>query len=165
MKTKTILLLCLLMGIGLTYVSAQNDKGNVNHAYASWWNQVEGWLPLACSDADLNDPNVEWLQAVVDIHVVEKWKDGHPYLTIWKVRWPDAESTSGEVFKVNEKDIFIEEYNQEGDWTVETIYWYAVITGNWGSKYHVVIKDVWTYVGPGPEDWTEDFTVISADCK
>ena len=166
MKTKAFLVLSLFMGIGLTQLSAQGKSVNDNHAIAYWWHPVDGYFPLVCSEVvpmTFLDPNFEWLHATVNVHVVEKLRDGLPYLTVWKVKWEDATSTSGEVFKVNEKDIIVEEYNQDGVNVTETWMLYANIIGNWGSQFHIVIKIVYTYLGD--DNWDENWTVIKADCR
>jgi hypothetical protein len=165
MKTKTFLLLCLFMGFGLTWLSAQCDEKNGNHPVEYWWT-TDGYLPLVCSDVAPKswlDPDFEWLHATVNIHVVQKCRDGHPYLTLWKVKWEDATSTSGEVFKVRETDVILDQYNQNGDNVTETAFWFANIIGNRGSKYHIIIKAVYTYLGN--DNWDDDYTVIKADCR
>jgi hypothetical protein len=167
MKTKTFLLVCLIMGIGLTKLSAQGKSDRDNHAITDWFITSDGYFPLVCSDVaptDFLDPTFEWLHATVTVHVVEKLRDSLPYLTIWKVKWEDATSNSGEVFKVNEKDIIAEGYNQDGVNVTETWMWYANIIGNRGSKYHLAIKIVYTYTGID-DNWDQTWTVIKADCR
>jgi hypothetical protein len=167
MKTKAFFLVCLFMGIGLTQLSTQARSESDNSAIAYWWYQVDGYFPLICSDVapkKFLDPNFEWLHASVNVHVVEKLRDGLPYLTIWKVNWPEATSTSGEVFKVNEKDIIAEEYDQDGVNVTETWMLYANIIGNRGSQYHLAIRIVYTYTGKN-DKWDETWTVIKADCR
>jgi hypothetical protein len=165
MKTKTFLLLCLFIGFGFTRLSAQSADKKDNHVVTYWWT-TDGYFPLVCSDVapkTFLDPDFEWLHATVNIHVVEKWRNGHPYLTLWKVKWENATSTSGEVFKVHETDILLGKYDQNGENVSETDYWFATIIGNWGSQYHIVIKAVYTYLGD--DNWDEDYTVIKADCR
>jgi hypothetical protein len=167
MKPKTFLLLCLFMGIGLMQLSAQSEKKDGNHAVAYWWNEQIGYFPLVCSDVApkfVGDPDFEWLTATVNIHVVEKWKNGQLNSIIWKVNWEPATSSWGEVFNVNEKDILSPEYYQDGE-KLATDYWYANIIGNLGHQYHLCIKVDWTYRGPGPDDWDAAFTVIKAECR
>jgi hypothetical protein len=167
MKTRAFLLVCLFTGIGLTQLSAQSDKNNGNHAEAYWMNEQIGYFPLVCSDVVPEyflDPRVEWLTATVNIHVVDKWKNGQLNSSIWKVNWEPAISTWKEVFNVNEKDI-LGPINVQDGVTLATDYWYANIIGNLGHQYHLCIKVDWTYIGPSPDDWDAAFTVIKAECR
>jgi hypothetical protein len=165
MKTKTFLLLCLFIGIGLTQLSAQSGKNDGNHAVAYWMNEQIGFFPLVCSDVAPKswlDPDFEWLTATVNIHVVEKWKNGQLNSSIWKVNWEPATSNLGEVFIVNEKDILGPVSVQDGV-TLATDYWYANMIGNWGDQYHLCIKVDWKYTD---DMWVPiAFTVIKAECR
>lgn len=93
MKTKTIILICLLLGIGLVELSAQTKtvvlEGSVPNGY---------FLPIIC-----NGTNVDYLVGDFSYHVELHYVNGIP---IWQQGQARGELTSsaGEVFKLKETD-------------------------------------------------------------
>jgi hypothetical protein len=96
MKTKKLLLLCLLIGMGLTVVSAQSTNKGDNRAI-SYKVQIWGWMPAYC------DGFHEDLYSILDVHVIDKYQDGVVVSSIsqWK---GETISSTGEIFKWREVD-------------------------------------------------------------
>ena len=86
MKTKTLFLLCLLLGFGFTQLSAQS----VN--YTMEW---EYWTPIYCGGVQ-----VDYVTGTATAHVVEHYTDGE---LVWLKMHSCGEVTSesGEVFTIH----------------------------------------------------------------
>jgi hypothetical protein len=161
MKTKTFLLLCLFLGIGLTQLSAQNAGHAISHYF-----QEEMAVPLTC---DVNTPPV-MLKAVFDVHCVmfntgvDVWNAEDQ---IWmKMRYKGTlMAPSGEVFLVDE----VLTNGHKGIGTAVTdpdyyavIHFVAKLKGNMGS--HIIMsgyfdQTIWWDIN----EWV--FTVEKAVCN
>lgn len=100
MKTKTFLLVCLFLGIGLTQLNAQNGKNGSNITTETGvWNGYE--VPVYCDGTMVDD-----LTGTVNYLNVIFWKDGNWVREIHYI-WGEVQSTKPplfEVFKVIEID-------------------------------------------------------------
>jgi hypothetical protein len=100
MKTKTFFLLCLLLGIGLIQISAQERA-------ISCYVHISIVMPLSCENKVL----IDWVNVDVDGHYVMKLNDGDWSNWVWK-KWRftgtlTIEST-GEVFNLD----YVETYDR-----------------------------------------------------
>jgi hypothetical protein len=135
MKTKTLLLLCLFLGIGLTQLSAQNGK---NHSYNVTADAVWGWYtPVYCHGVLVDE-----LEGTGDAHFVDHYVNG-----VWQwehIYYKNGVGTSdwtGETFKFTELDKFF--YSKRIDnyeWTCDTH-----VKGDKGSLYNVTF--IMLYLG------------------
>lgn len=128
MKTKTLLLLCLLLGIGLAQVSAQNGKNGSGSESVKWvWDAYYLDVPINCNEAV-----VDRLIGSVTVHLIDHYKNG---ALIWEKEQFDGEATNpgtGEVFTV--KDIF------EIDANTWEMTGHCNLTGNFGTHYVLIYK-------------------------
>jgi hypothetical protein len=128
MKTKTLLLLCLLLGIGLIQISAQNGKNSTGSESSKFvWDAYYLDIPVNCNKAV-----VDRLIGSVNVHLIDHYING---ALIWEKEQFDGEAKSqvtGEVFKV--KDIF----------EIDAITWemtgHCNLTGNYGTHYVLTYK-------------------------
>jgi hypothetical protein len=101
MKTKVFFLICLLSGIGLVQLSAQNGKnGTGSEVFYEVW--APYWIPVYNSEGTLIIDELTQDMAVV--HHVEHYKNG---VWVWGKCQVSLEAVSvntGEEFKVHEKD-------------------------------------------------------------
>jgi hypothetical protein len=97
MKTKTFLLLCLILGNALTKVSAQSSEIEKNHSY-SYTKVQYSFFPVYC-----NNVLVETFKGDLNYHIIDHYKNG---VGEWGINLCEGEFTSktGEVFRVNELD-------------------------------------------------------------
>jgi hypothetical protein len=151
MKTKTIFLICLFIGIGFTRLTAQTD------VYKFY--DTGGLMPITC---DGND--IELLSYTADFTWLShsqqgKWK----WVKVVACNWT-ATSSSGEEFKANEHDPAIEILDAAGNRIQEKGTWRIVLNGNWGSHYRIT----WAYtitVDPNdPNNLLWDFSLLEAKC-
>jgi hypothetical protein len=101
MKTKTLLLLCLLSGIGLTQLSAQNGKnGTGSTSEFDVWDAY--WIPVFSPDGN----QIDLLEGWATMHNVFYYKDG---VWLWRRQQFSGEAVSvgidrisgtGEVFRI-----------------------------------------------------------------
>jgi hypothetical protein len=94
MKTKTFLLICLLLGIGLTQLAAQNGKngsGTVSHEYEYGEWTVPVWCEGVISDL-VTCPNLI-------VAVTEHYINGELVWVDQVVETREWTGTSGEVYK------------------------------------------------------------------
>lgn len=141
MKTKTFLLICMLSGIGLNQISAQNGKdgtGSTSSYYV--WDQFE--MPVYC-----NGVLVDYLVGSVAYHEIIHFKDG---VWVWIINQDKGEAISsftGEVFKVKE--------NGRTDKGITS----AILKGNYiGSKgSHYIMTVLWDFI-------TGEITYIKTVC-
>ena len=123
MKTKTLLLLCLFLGIGLTQLSAQNGKNGTGSVQVkSVWDSYNIPIPVIC-----NGEEQDMLVGSVYLHGVMHFKDG---VWLWNNVTYFGEVTSkktGVVYSV--KDIFkISTYDLYG-------FGHCKLEGSDGSHY------------------------------
>jgi hypothetical protein len=97
MKTKTFLLLCLIIGIAMTKVSAQSSEMGNNHSY-SYTTVLFSFFPVYCNNA-----LVETFTGYLNYHDIAHYKNG---VGEWAISLCEGEFTSitNEVFRVNELD-------------------------------------------------------------
>ena len=152
MKTKTFLLICLFLGIGIARLSAQTDVYK--------WSEVTGQWPLTCDGITVEvldcTGTLTWLSHDEKDKVTgEKrwaWVKAH-------FKWTATSTITGEVFKATEKDPGIEVYNPvTGDYIKEVGFWHAIIKGNMGSHYNITYS--YSYDQQG--NWT--FAFVEAKC-
>jgi hypothetical protein len=148
MRTKTFLLFCLFMGMGLTQLSAQvpdppdnkNGTGTV-----TGYHEYEGYLLQAYCDGVL----AEELEGTLYVHYQVHFKNGN---FVWALHECSGEfistSGSGEVFKVHD---IPHKYDPNMEFQYES---YNFI-GNQGSHY--VGKLAWNNI-------TWELTIVKAMC-
>ena len=128
MKTKTFMMICLLLGIGLQQLTAQNGKNNSGSESTKFvWDAYYIDIPVYCNEAV-----VDRLIGSVNVHLIDHYKNG---VLIWEKEQFDGEATSqetGEVFIV--KDIFeINAYTWE-------MTGHCNLIGNYGTHYVLTYK-------------------------
>lgn len=134
MKTKTFLLLCLLLGIGTTQLSAQSNDKNINRSYAYWFEiPTGGMFPVSCDGVD-----VDWLYYGTNLHVVAHVQNGVFQWQIFEAKW-EATSSTGEIFKGKEFDKLIITSGEPSIDISAPAYgtWRANLQGNMGSRYQL----------------------------
>ena len=127
MKTKTLIMLCLITGIGFTQLSAQDlppngNTGSVSHFWV--WDGYYTDIPVNC-----NNDDVDRLVGKVTVHNIDHYKGGE---LVWVKQQFDGEVTSaltGEVFKV--KDIL------KAEAPFANFPGHVHLVGNKGSHYMV----------------------------
>lgn len=136
MKTKTILLLCLFFGIGLTQISAQSINSTGTYTLQGWFTGSY-WSPVYCGDNQ-----VDILEGgEIIIHYVVHRKEGN---RLWRIDQIRGEVTSTkepyEVFRIVELD----KYDfVEGSFS--TLTWKYNLLGDKGSHYiGTLIQDLVT---------------------
>ena len=151
MKTKTLLLICLFLGIGIARLSAQTDVYK--------WSEVPGSCPVTCDGID-----VEWLNyscTLTWLSHYEKDKLTGEKKWAWvkaQANWT-ATSSTGELFKTTEHDPGVEVYDPvTGDYIKEVGTWHFILNGNMGSHYNITYS--YSYDQQG--NWTFEF--VEAKC-
>jgi hypothetical protein len=158
MKTKTFLLICLFLGIGMTQLSAQKGKNNDTYTIKVpvVWDGY--WMPIVC-----NGDFVDYLFGTVTVYCEYHFKDGVPMWLNYHTLG-EAVSTSygsitgtGEVFTIKENDF--KQNTDQGVWPrFLTIHFN--LNGNKGNHYlGIVTMDTWN---PNPDNTA--MTVIKFTC-
>jgi hypothetical protein len=150
MKTKVFLVLCLLMGIGLTKLSAQPAIGKSGNWIRDETFGYFGTLPLNCDFTNMAN-----ITGTVRCHTVTHYSnyDGDVYNFDWCRQEFHGEFTidaTDEVFKVNDIFTLIGPYTQPGTG-------HANYIGSQGSHY--IVNYLW-------DDWADpnDITIVSVKC-
>ena len=125
MKTKTFIILCLFLGIGLTQLSAQPDNkhgtGSVAYDYPGL-----GWLTGVYCDG----VQVDFMEGTGDAHVVDHYTNGIQDWEILTFSGVGKSDWTQEIFTFKEQDKF---WNpKQGDWMVN-----AHIKGDKGALYNI----------------------------
>lgn len=147
MKTRTILLLCLFLGMGLSRISAQTDVYRFPLSGALF--------PVSCDGTNID---------VVSFDVPSFLWLSHSQRGTWTwvkamTHWKFTSTLTGEEFKVIEMDPGTENYDPEtGELVSETGTWHAIMIGNQGSHYNIT----WSYRYSAADGWT--FSFVSAKC-
>jgi hypothetical protein len=143
MKTKTFLLLCFFLGIGMTQLSAQNGKNGTGAiTEKTTWDTYYVDVPVNCNDAV-----VDRLSGPVKMYNVYHYKNG---VLLWIKQQYDGEVTSqktNEVFTV--KDI------AKYDMVPLIGYGHCNLKGSNGTHY------ILTYIWDGDND---TFQFVKAVC-
>lgn len=131
MKTFLLFLAILfLSSIISTNVEAQEKS---KRALQGWFTS-EYWSPIYC-DGNM----VDMLEGgTLRVHYVYHYIPGKLYKEKYQLKG-EVTSSTGEVFKVSEKDVY---YVESGTWYVT---WKYNLKGNWGTHYiGEVTQDVWS---------------------
>jgi len=110
MKTKTLLCLCLFLGIGLTQLSAQNDKNGTGSVV--YYHLSEFYTDIWC-----NGVFVDWIVGEGTGHVVDHYKNN---VLQWSVFTYSGTATglNGDIYTFREIDKFY--VPKQGVWTCHT---------------------------------------------
>jgi hypothetical protein len=147
MKTRTILLLCLFLGMGLSRISAQTDVYN--------FPPTPSLFPVSCDGVTVD---------VVSYSAPFKWLTHSQHGTWTWVKamthWTFTSTVTGETFKVIEKDPGTETNDPEtGQRLYETGTLHAIMIGDQGSHYNIT----WAYKFIEADmSWSLSF--VSAKC-
>jgi hypothetical protein len=149
MKTKTLLMLCLLAGMSCTPLSAQNGQNGTNGSYSEHF--ISNFMiPVFCDGVQ-----VDLLDSPLDWHHI-----GHYHKGVWLWCYVQlsgqavSTSGSGEIFKVmliGKQDNNIQ---SNGEWLFVS-YLHVNLKGNMGHNY------IATFI----MDYTGGVELIKAVCK
>jgi len=142
MKTKTLIMVCLLLGIGMTQLSAQNGKNGIGAVseYFTW----DGYyidVPVVCGEAP-----VDRLVGIASCHMIYFYENGVIVKETGKFTGQVTNSRTGEVFNVF--DVYKCDYSDMGG------YGHFNIKGNQGS--HLIIFYYY--------DWVTGYEFLKANC-
>ena len=134
MKTKTLLLICLFLGMGLTQLSAQDDQTGKTYSerYTASWSD-----PVFC-DGIL----VDWLDCTWTVHHVAKFVHGEWIHCFTQSTGSAVSENTGETFTIKEigkQDNNIQSTG-EWDWVVDI---HLNAKGNSGSHYEIFATLYW----------------------
>jgi hypothetical protein len=140
MKTKTFLLSCLLLSIGLTKLSAQDlpdpyahNKHGTGATITTGGTEYPVWVPVICDGAF-----VDFLSIDYTLHYLDHWKDGNWISYVISVKG-EAKSETGETFEFNEQ------IKEDGFTSPPFIIsWKINLRGNKGSHYIMSLAYDWT---------------------
>jgi hypothetical protein len=135
MKTKTLIMVCLLIGIGLTRLSGQDGpngkNGSGSDSYWMTWGIV--------TDVFCNGQWADYVEGDVSWHMVDFYKNGRLYKIIEEARGVLTSAFSGETFQIKELD----KLWNDGEGTTWVCHTY--LRGDQGNHYMI--------------DWLYDYTV------
>lgn len=98
MKTKTFLLLCLFLGIGLTRLSAQNKNSTGSVVTLETFDVGAFSEPVFSTDGVI----IDWLNGPITVHYVRHYKDGFWVSEIAHFYGELVSDATGEVFSIND---------------------------------------------------------------
>jgi hypothetical protein len=98
MKTKALLLICLFLGIGLTQLSAQNEKGTGSVVTLETFDAGAFSEPVFSTDGVI----IDWLNGPITAHYVRHYKDGFWVSEIAHFYGELVSDATGEVFSIND---------------------------------------------------------------
>jgi len=113
MRTKTFLLICLFLGIGLTQLSAQNGQKDAPKTYSEWVSRT--WSEPVFCDGIL----IDWLDCDVTFHHVAKFVKGEWLHCYGAAAGTAVSEKNGELFTI--KDIGKQDNNIQPDGTWEWV--------------------------------------------
>ena len=121
MKTKSLLSLCLVMGIAITQLSAQSDKGLGNKTLIETvvWDY---WQPVYC-----NGLEVDYLFGEVNARSISVFKNGILVKSMWHSYGNVTSDATGEVFTLLE--------NSKTNIMTLISTWHFTLKGNEGTHY------------------------------
>lgn len=96
MKTKTLLLICLFMGIGMSRLLAQN--GNNGNGVVSIWDETSDWQDVIAEDGTVLDV----LEYTLQVHAQIHYKNGEIFRVDYEGHGTALSSKTGEIFKMSE---------------------------------------------------------------
>jgi hypothetical protein len=131
MKTKAFLLFCLLLGLGLTQLHAQNGKDGTGSIRFDWSNPYV--IPVICDGVQ-----VDYLTGWVPTKVTAHFDRGILSFYIITFHCEFTSDKTGEVFKYQEKDRVGEKITSDA---YPIVFFHGVLIGNKGTHY--VIEAVW----------------------
>jgi hypothetical protein len=152
MKTKTFFLICLLLGIGLTRLSAQNGQNGTTGSYSERYSWTFD-IPVFC-----NGQQVDLLTGELEWHHKAHFQNGD-WLTCFVQLFGEAVSVgfidangnkiggTGEVFDVQAIGKQDNNIQPDGTWDWVVIM-HANVQGNMGSHYIGTFSwdSTWTYI-------------------
>ena len=124
MKTKTLIMVCLLTGIGITQLSAQPNGINGTGADAYW---MTGGVYASVA---FNGQWVDYIEGDIEWHVVDHYKNGVWQWAIQEGKGVLQSEITGEIFTVSELDKIWNPF--PGQWTVNTY-----LKGDQGNHYMI----------------------------
>jgi len=138
MKTKTLLLICLFLGIGLTKLSAQSSNAGINHTYMVKYINVPGSITVTCDGVNFQEITGYGNATVI----VNYWKDAPRWVKCMTYDFNGTSSTE-EAFHAREldKSVAILDFDPvSGSFGSEQI-WSGVLIGDRGTqiKYKVLV--------------------------
>lgn len=139
MKTKAFLLICLLIGMGLTQLLSQDKDKQINRSYVTkYHNDYPEFYPVfvSCDGVLVDILNVPEVTITSIFHNVK----GNSYWEIDALRYTAVSQTTGETFKGRELDKIDHHIDIEnGTWIESTGTWRENLIGDSGSRYIVTI--------------------------
>jgi hypothetical protein len=139
MKTKTFFLVCLLIGMGLPQLLAQDKVKQPNRSYVTkYHNNYPGFYPVfvSCDGLPIDILNVTDVTITSVFHNVKN----ESYWEIDALKYTAVSLTTGETFKGRELDRI--DYHvdiENGIWIESTGTWRENLMGDRGSRYIVTI--------------------------
>lgn len=123
MKTKTLFVICLLLGIGLPRLSAQNS--NSHGTYTETWEQQVNWMaPIYCEGVEVD----RIVNSSADARIIEHFKDGVSQFTHYIISGEGESTQTDETFTFNEHVILT---------TQPPFMCHTHLKGNEGTVYNI----------------------------
>jgi hypothetical protein len=127
MKTKTVFILCLLMGLGVTRISAQNS--NSDGTYSLSWTETVGWFaPIYCGGIE-----IDRIVGFVESHSVQHWKNGVSQWKHYTISGQGRSTETDEVFTFCEHVYLSDKVKVEDGWGT----CHTHLKGNYGTVYNI----------------------------
>jgi hypothetical protein len=148
MKTKTFLLVCLFLSIGLTQLSAQNGKGGTNGTTTYLYLNDYGWtFPIFCEGALVD----EIFAIDISLKSRDHYTDGKFVKgTDGSSNFKGNSTKTREVFNISIQERVENVVTDEnGNWIGGTYYGHYLFKGNMGSHYFVRVKqdiETWAFL-------------------
>jgi hypothetical protein len=125
MKTKTLFLICLLLGIGLPRLFAQNS--NSHGTYTEVWERNVNWFaPVYCEGVEVD----RIVNSSVHAFVIQHFKDGVSQFTHYNISGEGESTKTDETFTFNEHVIYT---------TQPPFMCHTHLKGNKGTVYNISI--------------------------
>jgi hypothetical protein len=151
MRTKSILLVCLFLGLGMIRLFAQ---GSENRSYPSRIDNASGGVfPVFCNGDDF-----DLLYVTGDLHLVDRFKND-TWLELVSVKWEGKSVLTGETFRGLEHDkAIIDSFDPNIGILAAHGTWCANLIGDKGSHYQITVNCTWTIENG------YSFTLLKANC-
>jgi hypothetical protein len=136
MKTKTFFMLCLILGIGLTRLSAQNGQQESTKTYSEYFTGT--WSdPVFCEGV-----LVDWLDLTIPVHHIAKYVKGEWLHCFTQGTGTAVSENNGEIFTIKEIGKQDNNIMPDGSWEyVANIHFNAI--GSSGTHYIVFATLYW----------------------